>query len=137
MSITSDFKEFALKGNFVDLAVGVIIGAASGKVVSSIVEKVMMPPLGLILGKVNFSELRIILQSAELGPDGKELVKEVSIGYGAALQAFIDFFIITFVVFLVVRLYNKFRAAAPPPAPTGQEVLLTEIRDLLKQQKQG
>jgi large conductance mechanosensitive channel len=131
MGIISEFKEFTVKGNFVDLAVGVIIGAASGKVVSSIVEKVIMPPIGLALGKVSFADLKIVLQQGTLGPDGKELVKEVAIGYGAAIQSFIDFLIVGFIVFLIVRLYNKVRAAAPPAAVPPQEKLLTEIRDLL------
>ena len=131
MSILGEFKEFAVKGNFVDLAVGVIIGAASGKVVSALVEKVIMPPIGLVLGKVNFADLRIILQEGTKGADGKELVKEVAIGYGAMIQAMLDFVIIGFIVFLIVRLYNKLRAAAPPPPPTATEKLLGEIRDLL------
>jgi large conductance mechanosensitive channel len=131
MGIISEFKEFTVKGNFVDLAVGVIIGAASGKVVTSIVEKVIMPPIGLALGKVSFADLKIVLQQGTLGPDGKELVKEVAIGYGAAIQSFIDFLIVGFIVFLIVRLYNKVRAAAPPAAVPPQEKLLTEIRDLL------
>lgn len=137
MSIVKDFKEFAFKGNFIDLAVGVIIGAASGKVVSSIVDRIMMPPIGLVLGKVNFAELKVVLQPGEVGPDGKELVKEVAIGYGAAIQSLIDFLIVAFVVFLVVRSYNKMRKAAPPAAPPAQEVLLTEIRDLLARDVQS
>ena len=131
MGIISEFKEFTVKGNFVDLAVGVIIGAAAGKVVSSIVEKVIMPPIGLALGKVSFADLKVVLQQATMGPDGKELVKEVAIGYGAAIQSFIDFLIVGIIVFLIVRLYNKVRAAAPPASTPPQEKLLTEIRDLL------
>jgi large conductance mechanosensitive channel len=132
MSIIGDFKEFALKGNFIDLAVGVIIGAASGKVVSALVDKVIMPPIGLVLGKVDFSDLKLILQQREVGADGKELAKEVALSYGAAIQSLIDFFIVAFVVFLVVRAFNKLRKAAPPPGPTPTEQLLTEIRDSLK-----
>lgn len=136
MGIMQDFREFALKGNFVDLAVGVIIGAASGKVVSALVEKVIMPPIGLVTGRVNFSELKIPLQPAVF-VDGKETVKEVGIFYGAAIQAFIELMIIAFVVFMVVRVYNRFRQAAPPAEPSAQEKLLTEIRDLLKAQKKA
>jgi large conductance mechanosensitive channel len=132
MGLIAEFKEFTIKGNFIDLAVGVIIGAASGKVVTSIVEKIIMPPIGLALGKVNFAELKVVLQPGTLGPDGKELVKEVAIGYGAFLQSIIDFLIIGFIVFMVVRMYNRIRAKAPPAPPTPSEVLLTEIRDLLK-----
>ena len=131
MAIIRDFREFVVKGNFVDLAVGVIIGAASGKVVSALVEKVIMPPIGLVLGKVNFNDLRITLAPGQLGPDGKEVVKEVAIGYGSAIQSFIELFIIGFVVFMVVRLYNKVRAAQPAPGPTTSEKLLAEIRDSL------
>lgn len=141
MGLLAEFKEFTIKGNFIDLAVGVIIGAASGKVVSSLVDKVIMPPIGLVLGKVNFSELKIVLQAGAplgadgkppVGPDGKALATEVAIGYGATLQSMIDFLIIGFIVFLVVRLYNKVRAKAPPAETPKQEVLLAEIRDLLK-----
>ncbi|MBX3199535.1 MAG: large-conductance mechanosensitive channel protein MscL [Labilithrix sp.] len=134
MSILKEFREFAIKGNFVDLAVGVIIGAASGKVVNALVEKVIMPPIGLATGKVNFNELRVTLQPAQLGPDGKELVKEVAVNYGAALQSFFELLIVASVVFVIVRFYNRFRTAAPPPGPTAQEKLLAEIRDLLAAQ---
>jgi large conductance mechanosensitive channel len=132
MGLIKEFREFAVKGNFIDLAVGVILGAASGKVVSALVDKVIMPPIGIVLGKVNFSELKIVIQQGQLGPDGKELVKEVAVGYGAAIQALIDFLLVGFVVFLIVRAYNRFRAAAPPAEAPAQEKLLVEIRDLLK-----
>lgn len=131
MGLMKEFREFAIKGNFIDLATGVIIGAASGKVVSALVDRIIMPPIGLLLGRVNFADLRVVLKPAQMGPDGKEVVKEVSIGYGAALQAFVELMIIGFVVFLLVRAYNRFRAAAPAPEPTAQEKLLAEIRDLL------
>jgi large conductance mechanosensitive channel len=134
MSIFKEFREFAIKGNFIDLAVGVIIGAASGKVVTSLVEKVIMPPIGLATGKVNFNDLRIVIQRVTLGPDGKELTKEIAIGYGSALQSFIELMIIAFVVFLIVRAHNRFRHVAAPE-PTAHEKLLAEIRDLLKAQE--
>ena len=133
MGLVKEFREFAIKGSFVDLAVGVIIGAASGKVVTSLVERIIMPPIGLVTGRVNFSELKILLQPTVMGPEGKELSKEVAIGYGAALQSFIELLIISFVVFLLVRAYNKFRHTTPPD-PSAQEKLLAEIRDLLKAQ---
>lgn len=136
MGILKDFREFAIKGNFVDLAVGVIIGAASGKVVTALVEKVIMPPIGLVTGRVNFNELRIPLQPA-ITVDGKETAKEVAIFYGSALQAFIELLIIAFVVFLIVRVYNRFRAEAPPAEAPAQEKLLAEIRDLLKAQQKA
>jgi large conductance mechanosensitive channel len=135
MGLLAEFKAFTVKGNFIDLAVGVIIGAASGKVVSSLVDKVIMPPIGIVLGKVDFGELKIVLQQGTLGADGKELVKEVAIGYGAAIQSLIDFLIVGFIVFLVVRSYNKLRAQAPPAPTPAQEKLLTEIRDLLAAKK--
>ena len=132
MSILKEFKEFALKGNFLDLAVGVIIGAASGDVVKALVDKIIMPPVGLVLGKVNFDDLKIVLQPGVKGADGKEVAKEVAILYGSAIQTMISFSLIAFVVFLIVRGYNRFRAKAPPAEPGAQEKLLAEIRDLLK-----
>jgi large conductance mechanosensitive channel len=134
MGILKEFREFAVKGNFIDLAVGVILGAASGKVVNSLVDRVVMPPIGLATGRVNFTDLKIVLMPGTTGPDGKELVKEVAIGYGAAIQSLFELFIIATVVFLVVRIYNRFRAAAAAAEPNAQEKLLTEIRDLLKAQ---
>ena len=128
-----EFREFIARGNVVDLAVGVIIGAAFGKIVTSLVEQVVMPPIGLVLGKVDFSQLKIVLQPAD--PDHK--VAEVAIGYGAFFNTIIQFLIVAFVVFLMVRQINGMRRKqaedpATPPAPTPEETLLTEIRDLLK-----
>jgi len=134
MGLLKEFREFAIKGNFIDLAVGVIIGAASGDVVKSLVDKVIMPPIGLVTGRVNFTQLRVVLQTGgPIGADGKANPPEVAVGYGDSLQALIQFIIIGFVVFLVVRLYNKFRSQATPD-PTASEKLLVEIRDLLKAQ---
>ena len=127
-----EFKAFIMRGNVLDLAIGVIIGGAFGKIVSSLTDDVLMPPIGLVLGKVNFEDLKVVLQQGSKGPDGKELVKEVAISYGAAIQTTISFFLIAFVVFLIVRAYNRFRAKAPPADPSAQEKLLAEIRDLLK-----
>src|SRR4051812_18348615 len=120
--IFTDFREFALKGNFIDLAVGVIIGAASGKVVTALVEKVIMPPIGLATGRVNFSDLKVVLQPAILGPDGKETAKEVAIGYGAAIQSLIELLIIATVVFVIVKFVHRLLQQKPPPPPP-QEVL--------------
>jgi len=133
MGFVQEFREFTIKGNFVDLAVGVILGAASGKVVSALVDRLIMPPIGLLLGKVNFDDLKVVLKPA-VTADGKEIAKEVSLGYGAAIQSFIELLIIGLVVFLLVRAYNRFRkkADAKPAEPTAQEKLLAEIRDLLK-----
>jgi large conductance mechanosensitive channel len=130
MGLIKEFRDFALKGNFVDLAVGVIIGAASGKVVTALVERIIMPPIGLATGRVNFADLKIVLQDPKV-VDGKEVAKEVAIGYGSALQSFIELLIIALVVFLLLRGYNRFRKQAAAE-PTAQEKLLTEIRDLLK-----
>ena len=136
MGLIKEFREFAVKGNFIDLAVGVIIGAASGKVVNALVEKVIMPPIGLVTGRVDFNQLKVVIQEPVLGPDGKEVVKEVAIGYGAAIQSLFELLIIAAVVFLIVRAYNRFRtkAEAAPSAPSAQEKLLTDIRDILKAQ---
>ena len=128
MSIASEFKEFAMKGNVVDLAVGVIIGAAFGKIVSSLVGDVIMPPLGEIIGGVNFSDLGIHLGK---DPSGKDVLLK----YGAFLQAIFDFLIIAFVLFMAINGINRLKkpppAAPPPAAPPRSEVLLEEIRDLL------
>lgn len=131
MSIVKEFKEFAVKGNVVDMAVGIIIGAAFAKIVSSFVGDVVMPPIGALLGGVDFSQLSIIVKE---GVDNKP---PVLISYGKFIQTVIDFTIIAFAVFAAVKAINSLKkkeAAAPevPPAPTQQEILLREIRDLLK-----
>ena len=139
MSLIKEFKEFTMRGNVLDLAIGVIIGGAFGKIVSSLVDKVIMPPIGLILGKVNFVDLKFVLQPAVM--QGEKVIEpEVALGYGAFLQTIIDFVIIAFCIFMVIKIYQaavkKSEDAPPPPAPpTKEEVLLTEIRDLLKQSK--
>lgn len=139
MSLLSEFKEFAARGNVIDLAVGVIIGAAFGKIVTSLVEQVVMPPIGLLLGRVDFSELKWVL--APENP-ATEAVEEVAIQYGAFINTLIQFVIVAFVVFLMVKGINRLRreeAADPtpsaPPAPTPTEALLAEIRDELKARK--
>ncbi|ERI81067.1 large conductance mechanosensitive channel protein [Bacteroides pyogenes F0041] len=133
-----DFKAFAMKGNVVDMAVGVIIGGAFGKIVSSVVADIIMPPIGLLLGGMNFTDLKWVLKPAEV-VDGKE-VEAVTMNYGQFLQNTIDFIIIAFSIFLVIRLVMKLVAKKEeepetPPAPTKEEVLLAEIRDLLKDKK--
>lgn len=131
MSVIQEFKQFALRGNVVDLAIGVIIGAAFGKIVSSLVADVIMPPVGVLVGGVNFANLGITLQSA-MGDQ-----PEVRLKYGAFLQAVTDFLIIAAVIFLMVKIINSLRKkeeakpTAPPP-PTREEVLLTEIRDAVR-----
>lgn len=132
MSIVKEFKEFAVKGNVMDMAVGIIIGVAFGKIVSSFVADVMMPPIGLLIGGVDFSNLVITLKAAEEGAEA------VALRYGAFIQAVFDFVIVAFAVFIAVRALNSMRkkeaeTPAAPPAPSAQEQLLMEIRDLLKQ----
>ncbi|WP_396594451.1 large-conductance mechanosensitive channel protein MscL [Brevundimonas sp. R86498] len=135
MKLLFEFKEFAARGNVVDLAVGVIIGAAFGKIVTSLVEQVVMPPIGLILGRVDFSELKWVLAPED---PATEAVEEVAIQYGAFLNTVIQFLIVAFVVFLMIKAINRLRraeAAKPDPAPvapTPSEKLLTEIRDALR-----
>jgi large conductance mechanosensitive channel len=128
MGIASEFKEFAMKGNVVDMAVGVIIGGAFGKIVSSLVENVVMPPIGQLVGGVNFSDLAVKLGTDPAG-------KDVLLKYGSFLQTVFDFMIIAFVIFMALKGINKLKKPAPnapPPPPPASEVLLTEIRDLLK-----
>jgi large conductance mechanosensitive channel len=128
MSFISEFKEFAMKGNVVDMAVGVIIGAAFGKIVSSLVSDVVTPPLGFAIGGVDFTDLAVTLGTNST--TGEPIV----VKYGVFLQTMFDFLIIAFVLFLAIRAINKLKtpaAPAAPPAPSRQEVLLQEIRDLL------
>lgn len=135
MSIVSEFKAFAMRGNVVDLAVGVVIGAAFGKIVSALVDGLIMPPVGLLLGGVNFNELSVTLKDAVIGPDGKEIAAAVLFKYGAFLQTIVDFLIIAFAIFVVVKFMNSLKKkeeAAPPPGPSEEVKLLTEIRDALK-----
>jgi large conductance mechanosensitive channel len=128
-----EFRDFAMKGNVVDLAIGVIIGAAFGTIVSSLVDDIIMPPIGLMLAGIDFAKLSLVLKPAAL-VDGKE-VAAVAINYGKFINATIKFVIIAWVLFLIVKAMNtmkKAEAAAPPPPPPASEVLLAEIRDLLK-----
>jgi large conductance mechanosensitive channel len=129
MSVFKEFKEFAMKGNVVDLAVGVIIGAAFGKIVSTLVDNIIMPPIGLAVGGVDFSQLKVILQHA--AADGKG---EVAISYGLFLQTVVNFLIIAFALFMVIKTMNRFKHETPAgPAATPEDVLLLrEIRDSLR-----
>lgn len=134
MSLLSEFKEFAARGNVVDLAVGVIIGASFGSIVTSLVDQVVMPPIGLLLGRVDFSNLEWVLAPED---PATEAIEKVAIQYGAFINTVLQFLIVAFVVFLVVKGINRMRreqAAEPeaPPAPTPTEALLAEIRDELK-----
>lgn len=134
MGLVTEFKEFIARGNVIDLAVGVIIGASFGKIVTSLVEQVVMPPVGLLLGRVDFSNLEWVLTPEN---PATEEVEKVAIQYGAFINTVIQFLIVAVVIFLMVKLVNKLRreqAAAPeaPAAPTPTEALLAEIRDELK-----
>ena len=137
MGMVSEFKEFAMRGNVVDLAVGVVIGAAFGKIVASLVNDVIMPAVGFIVGGVNFSDLAFELKAATVDAAGAE-VPAVLVKYGAFIQTIVDFLIIAFAIFVAVKVINRLKrkeeaAPAAPPAPSEEVKLLTEIRDSLKQ----
>ena len=133
MGMLKEFKEFAMKGNVVDLAVAVVIGGAFGKIVTSFVNDIIMPPIGLLMGGVNFSDLKIVMKAAE----GE--IPAVTLNYGAWINTVIDFVIVALVIFLVIKALNSMKKKealpdpipAPPPAPSNEEILLAEIRDLL------
>ncbi|RVU02619.1 large-conductance mechanosensitive channel protein MscL [Mucilaginibacter limnophilus] len=136
MGFVKEFKEFAMRGNVVDLAVGVIIGAAFGSIVTSLVNDVIMPPIGFITGGVDFSDKKILLKAA----DEAAKTPEVAILYGKFINTVIQFVIVAFCIFLVVKAINSLKkekevAPSVPPAPTKEEVLLTEIRDILAKQR--
>jgi large conductance mechanosensitive channel len=131
MKFLDEFKKFAVKGNMVDMAIGIIIGAAFGKIVSSLVNDIIMPPIGLLLGGVNFTDLKLTMKAAT------EAAPAVTWNYGSFIQVAIDFLIVAFVVFMLVKAINSMKkkeeaAPAAPPAPTKDQELLSEIRDLLK-----
>ena len=142
MKFLQEFKAFALKGNVMDMAVGVIIGGAFGKIVTSLVNDVIMPPIGLLVGGVDFTNLKLVIKKAVI-EGGAEIAPAVTWNYGAFIQQVVDFTILAFCVFMMVKVMNKLLkkeekkpAPAPaPPAPSKEEVLLTEIRDILKDKK--
>lgn len=134
MSLIQDFKKFAIRGNVLDLAVAVVIGAAFGRIVTSFVNDVLMPPIGLLLGGIDFSDFVLTLKEAS----GE--VAAVTINYGVFIQHLVDFTIIAFAIFMVIRAFEKMKKKeetipSPPPEPNAEEKLLTEIRDLLKEQR--
>ena len=141
MSFIKDFKEFAMKGNVIDMAVGVIVGGAFGKIVSSLVNDIIMPLVSVITGGDGFANMKYIIPPAqEATAEGVAAVEEVAVNYGMFIQNIVDFFIIAFSIFVALKVVMKFKkkeeeAPAEPPAPSNEEVLLTEIRDLLKKQK--
>jgi len=134
MSILKEFRDFAMRGNVVDLAVGVIIGAAFGKIVSSLVADIIMPPLGLLIGGVDFKQFSVTLR------DATGDIPAVVMSYGSFIQSVFDFVIVAFAIFMAIKVINKLHkkkeTAAAPAGPSKEEVLLTEIRDLLKQQNE-
>ncbi len=133
-----EFKDFAMRGNVVDMAVGIVIGGAFGKIVASFVADVIMPPLGLLIGGVDFTQLKFILKDAVVDSAGAVTTEAVAINYGSFVQTAVDFVIIAFAIFMVIKAMNSMKKKEetapppPPPGPTKEEVLLTEIRDLLK-----
>jgi large conductance mechanosensitive channel len=139
MGFLKEFKAFALKGNVMDMAVGVIIGGAFGKIVTSLVNDIIMPPIGLLIGGVDFTNLKLVIKKAVI-EGGAEVAPAVTWNYGAFIQQVVDFTILAFCVFMMVKVMNKLLkkeekkpAPAPaPPAPSKEELLLTEIRDILK-----
>ncbi len=139
MGFLKEFKAFALKGNVMDMAVGVIIGGAFGKIVTSLVNDIIMPPIGLLIGGVDFTNLKLVIKKAVV-EGGAEIAPAVTWNYGAFIQQVVDFTILAFCVFMMVKVMNKLlrkeekKPAAPaaPPAPSKEEVLLAEIRDILK-----
>ena len=145
MGFLQEFKAFALKGNVMDMAVGVIICGAFGKIVTSLVNDVIMPPIGLVVGGVDFSDLNLTLKQAVTDAAGEVLTPAVTWNYGAFIQQVVDFAILAFCVFMMIKVMNRLMkkkeeeapapAPAPEPAPTAEEKLLTEIRDLLKERK--
>lgn len=144
MSFVKEFKEFAMRGNVVDMAVGVIVGGAFGKIVTSLVNDIIMPGIGVITGGANFTEFKYVLQPEKVDGVTQEVITpEVAITWGSFVQTVFDFLIIAFCIFIAIKVMNKFirnkkaeeaQAPATPPEPTKEEVLLTEIRDLLKKQ---
>ena len=143
MSFIQDFKAFALKGNVVDMAVGVIIGGAFGKIVTSVVNNIIMPPIGVLTGGVDFTDLKIVIKDAVMEGD-QPVTEAVTLNYGQFIQDVVDFLIIAFCIFLMVKgiaaLSRKKKeevaaAPAPAPEPSAEEKLLAEIRDLLKENK--
>lgn len=139
MGLIKEFKEFAIKGNMVDMAVGIIIGTAFNAVVNTLVKEVVMPPLSLMTDGISFSEKKVVLRDGIAEADGIEAVQEVAIGYGALVETFIDFIIIGFTIFLVIKLMNRFRKKAEDPKDTRETTpkdieLLSKLTELMEEQ---
>lgn len=137
MGLLKEFKTFAMRGNVIDMAVGIVIGGAFGKIVTSLVNDVIMPPIGILLGKVDFSQMAVVLKKEVVDEAGKVITPATTLGYGMFINTIINFIIVAFAIFMVIKAMNaakKKEEAAPaaPPAPTKDQMLLTEIRDALK-----
>lgn len=139
MKILKDFKEFAVRGNVIDLAVGIIVGAAFGKIISSVVNDIIMPPIGLLVGGIDFKDIAVTMKNAVVNPaTGKILKEAVTLKVGNFIQTVVDFLIVAFAIFMMIKGISNLNrkkaeeAPAAPPAPTKDQELLTEIRDLLK-----
>ena len=135
-----EFKEFISRGNVMDMAVGIIIGGAFGKIVSSLVSDIIMPLVGMLIGGINFTNLHIVLKHAHTDEATGKMIEAVTVNYGNFIQTTLDFLIIAFSIFIAIKFMNNLRtkkeeAPAAPPAPTKEETLLTEIRDILKEKK--
>ncbi len=142
MKVIKEFKEFAVKGNMIDMAVGIIIGTAFGRIITSLVEDVIMPPFGYLLGKFNFATLKIVLKEAEIDNSGKVIREAINLNYGNFIQVFLNFLIIAVVIFFFIKLVNMIRRKANDPennvVPTPKDIeLLSEIRNLLKEQNKN
>ena len=141
MSFFKEFKEFAMRGNVIDMAVGVVIGAAFGKIISSLVDDIIMPLVGVVTGGMNFTHYKWVIQKAVVDSQTQEvLTPEVTMNWGSWVQTLVDFIIVAFCIFVAIKAINQLKrkkeeAPAPAPAPSKEEVLLTEIRDLLKEKK--
>ncbi|MBN2274342.1 MAG: large-conductance mechanosensitive channel protein MscL [Bacteroidales bacterium] len=136
MKLVQEFKQFAVKGNMMDMAIGIIIGTAFGKIIASLVSDVIMPPIGLLLGGIDFTDMKAVLKQETVDELG-EVIPAVTLNYGTFIQTAVDFLIIAIVVFMMIKAMNSLKkkeeeAPAAPPAPTKDQELLTEIRDLLK-----
>jgi len=137
MGFVKEFRDFAMRGNVVDMAVGIIIGGAFGKIVSSVVNDIIMPPIGLLVGGVDFTDLKINMTKKVVDVAGNVVSQPVTLNYGMFIQTLVDFTIIAFAIFLLIKLINTLKkkeetVPAAPPAPSNEEKLLSEIRDLLK-----
>ena len=139
-ALVQELKDFLMRGNVMDMAVGIIMGGAFGKIVSSFVSDILMPPIAAIMGSTNFTDMKFVIKDAVTGANGTITTPAITWNYGSFIQAVIDFLIIGISIFFVIKAMNKLshakkeEAPAAPPAPTKEEILLTEIRDLLKEQ---